>query len=114
MMTSATAAAGLLHVLRHGHDAGEPTPTPCAALLRQDRSLRLWDLRACGGSGPPGPPAATQPGLLHSFGGYGHAVTAAAAHAGTALSCSRGKVALTSLAPPHAAEVMQPIPDTRP
>ena len=77
-------------------------------LLRQDRSLRLWDLRACGRSGPPGPRAATQPGLLHSFGGYRHAVAAVTVHVGTALSCSRGKVALTSLAPPHAAEVMQP------
>lgn len=79
----------------------------CFVLLRQDRSLRLWDLRVCSGSQPPSPPAATQPSLLHSFGGYRHAVAAVTVHAGTALSCSRGKVALTSLAPPHAAEVMQ-------
>lgn len=75
-------------------------------LLVQDCSLKLWDLR--GGSGAAAatsPFAAAQPSLLHMFGGYKHAVSGVTVHRGTAICCSRGKVALTSLAPPHAAEV---------
>jgi hypothetical protein len=71
--------------------------------------MKLWDLRACSGSAHQlGSPTATQPGLLHRFGGFKHAVTAVTVHRGTAISCSRGKVALTPLAPPYAAEVPYP------
>lgn len=67
--------------------------------MAQDRSLKLWDLRG-GTAGP-----ASQPRLLHNFGGYKHAVSGVTVHLGTAVSCSRGKVALTPLAPPYAPEV---------
>ena len=79
--------------------------------------MRLWDVRRPGGTGgvghQPWPPA-TAPalaGLLHSFGGFRHGVVGCVVHLGTVLTHSRGKVALTSLTPPFAAEVQ---PSMRP
>jgi len=81
------------------------SPNPTSHV--QDRTLKLWDLRRLSGgfSGSTASAAVGAPGLLHTFGGFKHGVSGCTVHLGTAICRSRGKVALTPLAPPFAAEV---------